>query len=336
MRLLVSGLTTLALGMLALAPAPAPAAPAATATPAPDRYVVPGDRAFPTGLALDRRTGHYYVGSAEDGTLYRGHTGRPQATVWSPDGTDGRSFTSGMTVDGDGRLFAGGGDTGTLRIYDTRTGALLARLTGTPGGFVNDVTLAEDGAAYVTDSYSPVVYRVAREDGRWTMRPWLDVDSSAVDWVHGQHNLNGILALGPHLLTVQSNTGQLWRIDRATRTVTEVDLGGHRLLGGDGLAWRDGRLYVAQGNLFDGPGAQAQVAVVELNDERTQGRYVSGLVPREGFQHPSAVAIDPADRGNAAPKGRLLVVNSQFNRWQAGQPPLTLPFTIATVPLPHS
>ncbi|MFI6696794.1 hypothetical protein ACIBLA_34605 [Streptomyces sp. NPDC050433] len=295
---------------------------------APDRYVIPGDRAFPTGMALDPRTGHYYVGSAEDGTLYRGHTSRPRATVWSPDGTDGRSFTSGMMLDGEGRLFAGGGDTGTLRIYDTRTGWLLAKLNGTPGGFVNEATLADDGAAYVTDSFRPVIYRVARENGRWTMKPWLDVDTSAIDWVHGQHNLNGILALGPHLLTVQSNTGQLWRIDRATREVTEVDLGGHRLLSGDGLAWRDGRLYVTQGNLYDNPGAQAQVAVVELNDQLTRGRYVSGLVPPEGFQHPSALAID----GSAS---RLLVVNSQFNRWQAGLPPLTLPFTIATVPLPE-
>ncbi|MFD3523572.1 SMP-30/gluconolactonase/LRE family protein [Streptomyces sp. NPDC058653] len=344
MRLLVTGLTTLALGMMTPAAAPAaPPAPAgAQAAPAPavsvsipDRYVIPGDRAFPTGMALDPRTGHYYVGSAEDGTLYRGHVSRPEARVWSPDGTDGRSFTSGMTLDGRGRLFVNGGDTGTTRIYDTGTGRLLAKLDGTPGGFVNDVTLADDGAAYVTDSFLPVVYRVARQDGRWTMEPWLDVDDSPVDWVHGQHILNGIIAVGPHLLAIQSNTGRLWRIDRATREVGEVDLGGHRLVNGDGLAWRDGRLYVTQGNLFEDPAAQAQVAVVELNDGLTRGRQVAALVPPEGFQHPSAIAIDDSPgRGTEGAKSRLLVVNSQFNRWQAGLPPQTLPFTLATVRVP--
>ncbi|WP_405801329.1 hypothetical protein [Streptomyces sp. NBC_01506] len=138
------------------------------------------------------------------------------------------------------------------------------------------------------------------------------------------------------MLAIQSNTGRLRRIDRATRAVTEVDLGGHRLVNGDGLVLRDGRLYVTQGNLFDNPGARAQVAVVELNDELTSGRYVTGLVPPQGLRHPGAIVIDDSTgRGGAEPTSRLLVVNCQFERWRAGLPPLTPPFTIGTVPPPE-
>lgn len=327
MRLLVSAAVA-ALAATSLALAPGEAAP-------PDRYVVPGDRAFPTGLAMDSASGHFYVGSAEGGTLYRGHLSEPAVEVWSPAGQDGRTFTSGMNIDSAGRLFAGGGETATLRIYDTKSKALLARLKGRTGGFVNDIALDGDGTAYVTDSFKPQIYRVTQAPGgRWTMRPWLDVEAAGVDWIHGQHNLNGIVSAGSRLLAVQSNTGQLWRIDPATREITEVDLGGGSLPGGDGLAWRDGHLYVSQGGLFEGPGAQSRVAVVELSQDLARGRVVDGLAPPEGLLHPSAVALTGRAADGTAAAGRVLVVNSQFNRWSAGLPPTSLPFTVSSLPLP--
>ncbi|MFH8487808.1 SMP-30/gluconolactonase/LRE family protein [Streptomyces longisporoflavus] len=290
----------------------------------PDRYVVPGDRAFPTGSANDPRTGHLYVGSAEDGTLYRGHLTTPQLRPWSPDGTDGRSITSGLAVDGAGRLFVGGADTGTLRVYDTAGGTLIALLHGVEGGFVNEITVASDGTAYATDSFRPVIYRLTRSGVRWTLERWLDVARTPIDWVDGQHNLNGIVCVGRHLLTVNSNTGQLWRIDRHTGGVREVDLGGHLLRNGDGLVWRDGRLHVVQGNINDTPGLTPQVAVVQMSADLTAGRYTARIISPGGFRHPSSASIV---------QDRIIVVNSQYNRWIAGLPPEVLPFTLSSIPL---
>lgn len=214
MRLLASTVAVLAAGALTLAPQSPPAPP--------ERYVVPGDRAFPTGVAHDPSSGHFYVGSAEDGTIQRGHVDEPRTEVWSPDGTDGRSFTSALALDGAGHLYVNGGPTSTLRVYDPDDATLLATLKGKPGGFVNDVAPVSGKVAYVTDSFKPVIYRVARSGDRWTMRPWLDVRAAGIDWVDGEHNLNGIISVGRHLLAVQSNTGQLWRIDPASREVVEV------------------------------------------------------------------------------------------------------------------
>jgi Cu-Zn family superoxide dismutase len=277
-------------------------------------------------MALDPRTGHFYVGSAEDGTLYRGHVGRSEAEVWSPDGQDGRSITAGMTMDRKGRLYVNGADTGTVRVYETATRELITELRGVRGGFMNDVTVADDGTAYITDSFKPVIYRVQEHEGRWRLEHWLDVEGTAVDWVDGQHNLNGVVAVGNRLLTIQSNTGRLWRIDRATGVADEVDLGGHTLRNGDGMVWRDGRLYVTQGNLYANPDAEPQVAVLELDDDLSRGRQIASLVPPGGFQYPSAAALTG--------KGRLLVVNSQYDRWSAGLPPRTLPFTISSLRTP--
>lgn len=269
-----------------------------------DRYIIPGDRAFPSGLAYDRASGHFFVGSAADGAIYRGHVHEPRVELWSPDGADGRSATAGMTLDPAGRLFVNGGGTGTARVYD-----------------------AADGTAYATDSLLPVVYRITETGGTWRMEPWLDVTTTPVDWIAERHNLNGILAIGDHLLAVQSSTGRLWRIDRHSGLTVEVDLGGQTLPSGDAVVSDDGRrIYVTQGNLYADSAAQPRVAVLEMSPDLTTGRIVDSLVPPGGFLHPSQAALTE--------EGRLLVVNSQYNRFAAGLPPTALPFTIASLDLP--
>lgn len=316
----------------AVAAAVAATAPAALARPSgtavgqgyPSAYTLPGDRAFPTGMAFDARTGHFFVGSASSGALYRGHVSRPALREWSPDGRDGRTVTSGMTTDGAGRLFVGGATTGTLRVYDAGKGRMLARLKGVDGGFLNEPTAADDGTVYATDSFRPVIYRITRTGRDWTMEHWLDVSSTPIDWVEGQHNLNGITVAGRHLLTVNSNTGQLWRIDRDTRQVAEVDLGADSLINGDVLIWDAGRLLAVQGNINSVPGLEPQVAVITMEDDLLRGRYTAKYVPPGGFLHPSSAILA---------RGRLMVVNSQYDRWVAGLPPESLPFTVSSLPV---
>lgn len=301
---------------------PATAAPGPAGLPA--TYVVPGDRAFPTGHAYDPRTSHIYVGSAEDGTIFRGHLTEPTLRPWSPHGADGRATTSGMTVDAAGRLLVGGADTGTLRVYDPADATLLAQLHGVEGGFLNEIAAAPDGTSYVTDSFRPMIYRLTRTGSSWGLERWLDVATTPIDWVDGRHNLNGIICIDDHLLTVNSATGRLWHIDRRTRQPHEVDLGGDLLPNGDGLAFRDGNLYVVQGSLNDVPGLTPQVTVIRLSPDLARGRLTGRLVPPGGFLHPSSITL---------PGDRALVVNSQYNRWSAGLPPESLPFTLSTVPL---
>ncbi|PSK97962.1 hypothetical protein CLV63_10610 [Murinocardiopsis flavida] len=313
--------TTLAVAApAALAESPAAAGPDQGRFPS--SYVLPGDRAFPTGMAFDARTGYFYVGSASSGILYRGHVNKRALREWSPDGQDGRSVTSGITTDGAGLLFVGGGTTGTLRVYAAASGKMLARLNGAEGGFLNEPTAADDGTVYATDSFRPVIYRITRTGGSWTMEHWLDVSRTPIDWVDGQHNLNGITVAGRHLLTVNSNTGQLWRIDRDTREVAEVDLGDRSLVNGDVLIWDAGRLLAVQGNLNSIPGLEPQVAVVAMDEDLLRGRYTGRYVPPGGFLHPSSAVLA---------RGRLLVVNSQYNRWINGLPPESLPFTVSSL-----
>ncbi|MFD9443751.1 hypothetical protein ACFWBR_37035 [Streptomyces sp. NPDC060006] len=286
----------------------------------PSRYIVPGQRAYPGGLAYDRATDQFFTGSTQEGTLYVGTPGRERMQVWLRGGVDGRTTTSGIISDDQGRLYVGGGPTNRVWIYDIRSRRLLATVSGVPGGFVNDITIAEDGTAYATDSLGHLIYRISERDGRWSMHPWLDLDGTPVEHVDG-HNLNGIIAVdGDNLIAVHSQSGKLYRFDRTSKEIHQVDLGGAFLYGGDGLVRHDGRLYVVRGGLSP-QNPQPQVSVLRPTEDWSAAEVES--VINSDFLHPSTARVV---------RGRLLVVNSQYNTGQTGGQP-ELPFSISAIPL---
>jgi Cu-Zn family superoxide dismutase len=306
----------------ATAPAGPPSAERATDDrgPLPDRYVLPGTAVFPEGIAYDQRTSTVYVTSTTDGTVFRGDVRDGTLAPFLAGGTDGRTTAVGIAVDPlRQRLFVAGGGTGRVYVYDARTGALLASLQAATGDtFVNDVVVAQDGTAYVTDSRVPVVYRVVADGtGGFRLERWLDLTGTVIQYGPG-FNLNGIEVTpdGRYLFVVQSNTGRLFRIDTRTRAVAEVDLGGVRLTAGDGLLLRGATLSVVR-NAF---GEIVEVRLAGFGPGAPSGRVVARLTD-PSFRFPTTVA---------EARGRLLVVNSQFNRRGVGLTP-ELPFTVSVV-----
>jgi Cu-Zn family superoxide dismutase len=294
---------------------------AAAAAERPSRYILPGDAVYPEGIAYQKSTGHFYVGSTTDGTIFRGHVGDPEAEVWLPGNQDGRTTATGLDVDTAGRLFVSGGGTGKVFIYDTSSGALLAALqAANPAGgptFINDVTVTRSGDAFATDSLRPVIYRIYQTaPGQWAVQNWLNLDGTAIQYVAG-FNLNGILATpdGKYLIVVQSNTGKLFRIGIPTRLVNQIDLDGTALTAGDGLALRGNTLYVVRNSL-------GQIAVVQLAARYGRGEVVD-VITDPSFRFPTTAAIA---------QDRLLVVNAQFNRRGTPEGP-ELPFTVSAVDL---
>jgi len=151
-----------------------PAAGAAPRRPADNTYDLPEPRVFLEGIGVDRRAGWIYVSATNRmGTIYRGRVGSGQLETWQPPraGNDGR----GIDVDRDGRVYVAGGPSGEVRVF-SRSGALLAELpTRRQGSFLNDVWVGPDGAAYVTDSSLPIIWRVRQQHGRFRIERWLNV-----------------------------------------------------------------------------------------------------------------------------------------------------------------
>ena len=254
-----------------------------------ERYVLPGEQVFPEGIAYWSDTGTFYVGSTTDGTVFGGNVeGDSKRTeVFLEPGTDGRKTATGMEVDAEGQLFIAGGDTGEIFVYDTESGDLVRRLS-TPEAeatFLNDVAVTPEGDAYFTDSMRPVLFRVpATGDGVSKPEPWLNFEGTPVEYEES-FNLNGIDATddGRYLIAVQSNTGELFRIDTESKEVVEIDLGGDPGQRRRPPARRGHRLRVAQS-----AGAHRSGGTLRRLYQRRSGRRFHRSVLRLPYDHGQA------------------------------------------------
>lgn len=219
----------------------------------------------PEGIAISGTTA--YFGSRADGSIYAAdlRTGRGKVLAKGP-GTP----SLGMKVDERKRLWVAGGVGGDARVYDTRTGALLAKFQfATADTFVNDVVLTEK-SAWFTDSRKAVLYEVPlnlRPHRTLALTGDLVVTPGAV-------NLNGIVTgLDGGLVVVQSNTGKLFRIDPRSGKSSEINLNGQTLTNGDGLLREGRQLYVVQNRLNKVARYTLSRDGATLAAERTDARF---------------------------------------------------------------
>jgi hypothetical protein len=284
---------TLALPMLALCLAGLLAAAPAAAEPSGARRL-PAEVALPGGFAPEDitsgRGASFYVGSLADGAVYRGSfvTGKGKVLVR---GEQGR-LAVGVHVDRRNRLWVTGGFLGDTRVYDAATGSLLAsyQLAPAGSGFVSDVHVTAR-AAYFTDSFVQQMYVVRLDAGgalpgqdRVETVP-LRGDVTYVPGTGNDFDLNGIARFAGRLIMGQTNTGRLFTVDPATGVLTEIDLGGERIVGADGIAVRGNKLYAA----LNFPQQVAVVALQRGSSGRLTGK-VTRTITDPRFDIPTAVA----------------------------------------------
>ncbi|MGB3634686.1 MAG: SMP-30/gluconolactonase/LRE family protein [Rubrobacteraceae bacterium] len=281
----------------------------------PKQFELPGQNIFPEGIAYDEATGDFFVSATSDGTIYRGNVEEGAETeVFLEGGQDDRTSAVGMTVDDEGRLFIAGRDTGRVFAYDTEDGQFIQSFENDrQNSLINDAVSTPDGDVYFTDSFAPVLYRVSDEGGELAFEEYIDFEGTPVEYRDG-FNLNGIVATGDgrFLITVQYNTGDLFRIDIESREITQIELSGTSLSTGDGLVLDEQTLYVVRNEPGD-------VVPVELSEDFTSGEAGEGF-GGDSFQYPTTAA----KYGD-----RLLVVNSRFG----GDP--NQPFIVSSVPIPE-
>jgi hypothetical protein len=214
------------------------------------------------GIAVGRGT-DFYVGSVFgpfQGAIYKGDLRTGKGAELVPPNPERQSV--GMKLDTRSNwLFVCGGVTGAAYIYDGSTGAEVASFQAAPpygwgNTFVNDVTLTRD-AAYFTDSFRPVIYRVALvQNGALPQPPVFETIPLSGDWgqSEGDWGANGIAATsdGRGLLVVGwhgSGTG-LYRVNPKTGYVTRLELD-YPLMEGDGILLEGNICYLATGQTIE-------------------------------------------------------------------------------------
>lgn len=292
------------------------AAPLGAAPRFPERIPLP-DGFRPEGIAIGNGP-TFYVGSIPTGAIYRGNLRTGEGAILNPGGA-GRAAI-GVEFHR-GKLFVAGGPTGRAFVYSARSGRLLAtyQLTTQTDTFVNDVVVAR-GVAYFTDSRQPVIYRVdvwkhGNHGHRGKNRKHGAPGAVAVIPLSGDiqympgNNANGIEATpnGKTLVTVQTNTGKLFRIDPRSGRTAEIALD-EPVLNGDGLLLDGRTLYVVQ-NLDN------KVAVVRLGRRLSSGEVVRHITDGD-FDVPTTID----ELGT-----RLYAVNARFTT----PPTPTTPYWLA-------
>jgi sugar lactone lactonase YvrE len=271
----------------------------------------------PEGIAVGK--GHtFFVGSIPTGAVYRGDLRTGSGAVLVPAQADRMAI--GLAVDERNRIFVAGGTTGQGYVYDTRTGASLASFqlaAGPDPTFVNDVVVTKD-AAWFTDSFRPVLYRLAiAPDGTLGTVTTVPLGGDFTFLPGGAFNANGIDATpdGKTLVIVQSSAGKLFAVDPATGTADEIELSGGNVAFGDGILLDGKTLYVVQNQLN-------QVAVVALSHDLSSGAITGHLTSPPANPELLQVPTTIAEFGN-----RLYAVNARFNLAEDDRP--TAAYTVA-------
>jgi sugar lactone lactonase YvrE len=268
------------------------------------------------GVEYDAAGGRFLVGSVTMGTITEiGDDG-----VHRPFIEDGDLVGSiGIHIDAaNGRLLVANSDLGVIQdpaspgqaklgIYDLESGTRLHMVdlgALLPDGrhFANDVTVGPDGTAYVTDSFSPVIYRVDLdgnaavlvEDERLTAQPF---GLNGIEYHPDGYLLAAIMG-GQSIVRVPiEDPGDLAEVILSEPIV------------GDGLALRsDGTLVVVGSSVADDGSPVSEVIILGSTD----GWRSAGITAR---------AATPSQPTTAALRGdAVYAVNPHFEGLGADEP----------------
>jgi len=310
MRRVVVLLTVLVLTMAVVTPA------GARGPSFPDVIDLP-DGITPEGIAVGSGT-EFFTGNLGTGSIYKGDL-RTGEGGFINDFED--RFALGMKHDPRSDvLWVAGAFSGQGYVYDADTGetvAVLPLATQQPTA-VNDVVVTRT-AAFFTDSFQPVLYKVALNSRGLPVGPVVTLPLTGdfdFDTTAGAFNSNGIDATpnGKTLALVNTATGKLYTVDPNTGVATDIDLGGDTLPNGDGIVLDGKTLYVVQNFLN-------QIAVVHLTPDLSSGVVGSPITSSE-FRIPTTAA----EFGNA-----LYAVNARFDVAPPGLPAPGVEFEVVRV-----
>ncbi|RSK48822.1 SMP-30/gluconolactonase/LRE family protein [Hymenobacter rigui] len=301
-----------------------------TSTPAlPDAVAFTQAGLYPEGVQYDASRSRFLVSSQTRGAVGQ-VTDDGTYTQFADD--PALISTIGMRVDeGRNRLLVAVSDPGYnttrttaatqrklagLAIFNLTSGQRttyvnLGGLRPTQNHFANDIAVDDQGNAYITDSFSPIIYKV---DAQGTATIFLENTQLAAP--AGMFGLNGIVYHpGGYLLVAKSDEGALFKIPLTNPTAfTKVTLP-QALTGADGLLLQDNITLQVVTN------AQAKVNRLVSADGWTSAT-VSGI-----FSTPPQYPTTLARREGAD----SYVLYSNLNALQANQNPPVSVFTIARV-----
>lgn len=282
----------------------------------PETITISETGLYPEGIDFNNNTNQFLVGSvtrSEVGLL------DSQTGVYTTFVTDPKlaSVTGIYTDEERNRLMVSSGNIGFstnsssnpdalayLGIYNLETGAIEAGLSlqellpaGSPV-FANDIAVDTEGNMYVTDSFSPVIYKV---DGTTLEASILINGGNVFTPAPTTGGLNGIVFINDYLIVCKLDEGVLFKIPLSDPT-NYTRITAPAFLGADGLEVNaDGNIVLVENSLGENPGTH----ILTSTDNWDTATIVSSFsVAADKFPTTAALAND----------GNIYVLNSYLNK----------------------
>jgi len=293
--------------------------------------VVPGTTDFPESMTASA-DGTLFFSSFGNGRVWRAKPGETQASEFIKSGSNGLSSALGvLAVDKSNTLYvcsddfsaAGikipGGTATSLKLFDLKTGEAKGSIP-TPGSptLCNDIVVANDGTAYVSDSFSGQILRLkpgANAFEVWTQDPRWKVE--------GKAQLDGIAMLADGAIYTNIFEGDgLYRIpvnaDGSAGAITKIQTS-RPLYHSDGLrAFGPNKLIMVEGE------TKGNLDLITVDGDNAKIETI-----KDGFDGPvSLVQVGDQIYVLDVPLRYLLGPEAQ-----AKKPPP--PFKASTVPAPQ-
>ncbi|MVM30462.1 gluconolaconase [Spirosoma sp. HMF4905] len=272
------------------------------------RIAIPVPGLYPEGLTYSNQTNRFYVSSVTTATI--GSVDR-QGNYVKLYEDHGLKSTYGLKIDPKlNRLWVCVSDANYSQFSDSTTAKKLGRLIAidvTTGKkvadvdltklyagkhFINDLAFDNQGNGYVTDSYSPVIYK-------------LDVSGHASvlaksDWFKGEEvGLNGIVYHPQGFLLVNNtSSGALYKVDLADPTKINRVMIKTFFPGADGMLWMGESLIVIQNKSVD------KVFQLVSKDNWQTADVTAATSAEDRFQQPTTGTLVD---------GQCYVLNSKMN-----------------------
>jgi sugar lactone lactonase YvrE len=293
--------------------------------------VVPGTTDFPESMTASA-DGTLFFSSFGNGRVWRAKPGETQASEFIKSGSNGLSSALGVLADdksntlyvcSDDFSAAGikipGGTATSLKLFDLKTGEAKGSIP-TPGSptLCNDIVVANDGTAYVSDSFSGQILRLkpgANAFEVWTQDPRWKVE--------GKAQLDGIAMLADGAIYTNIFEGDgLYRIpvnaDGSAGAITKIQTS-RPLYHSDGLrAFGPNKLIMVEGE------TKGNLDLITIDGDNAKIETI-----KDGFDGPvSLVQVGDQIYVLDVPLRYLLGPEAQ-----AKKPPP--PFKASTVPAPQ-
>ncbi|MCY0977318.1 gluconolaconase [Chryseobacterium wangxinyae] len=264
---------------------------------------------YPEGIAYDSISNNYFVSSARLGSVGKVNPAGIYTSVLSDPSL---KSTYGVKVHPDGkRLFVCVGDANYSKYTSPETRKKMARLIGISlttnkitddidlsklvegKHFANDLTFDIEQNAYVTDSFSNVIYKVSPKG---VASVFADSPLFKTEGI----GLNGIVYHpSGYLLTVSSGTGAIYKIDlKNPKNVTKVATE-QFFINGDGLLLSGNQKLVVVQN-----GGSDKIYELTSEDNWSSAKLSASTLVADRFTYPATATMA---------KDKIWIMNAKFS-----------------------